>query len=149
MATDSTELKVHYRDEVIEAWYSDFSHSPEEGFDLLACHDLQLHTGQNGLIDLGIIVKPPYGYRAEIVMRSSTFKRYGIILANQYGVIDPRYSGTDDYLKAHVVALGNPVTVPKGARICQLLLRKICKIEKITKFNPNKKSRGGFGSTGV
>lgn len=142
-------LKVHYRNEEVEAWYNNFEIDPNEGLDLVACNTLKLQPGANGFIDLGIVVKPPYGFRVEIVMRSSTYKRYGIILANHYGVIDPRYCGEKDYLRAHVVSISNPTVIPAGARICQIVLRRIAKIDGVEKFDPSEVSRGGFGSTGV
>ena len=141
-------LKVYYRDEVVEAWYNNFKFDPDEGFDLIACEDVKMQPNSNKVIDLGIIMKPPAGYRIEVVMRSSAFKHFSLILANHYGIIDPSYCGEKDYLKAHVIAFGNPTTITKGSRIAQAILRKIVKIDKVEKFNPSEKSRGGFGSTG-
>ena len=48
------------------------------------------------LIPLGFSCKLPDGYEAHLLPRSSTFKRYGIIMTNSMGIVDNAYSGNDD-----------------------------------------------------
>jgi len=113
------------------------------------------------LIPLGICVEVPKGYECVIVPRSSTFKKYGLLQTNHFGVIDQLYCGDKDEWKMPVVATRN-VTIPKGTRLCQFrvqLSQKATVWQKLkwlfsstpkfqhvkTLSNP---TRGGFGSTG-
>ena len=57
--------------------------------DLRAAEDVDLKKGDFRLIRLGVAMKLPEGYEAHIVPRSSTYKNFGIIQANHYGVRQP------------------------------------------------------------
>lgn len=110
-------------------------------------HDLVLKKGDYYEISLGISIKLPIGCRMQLYPRSSTYKKYGIIMVSS-GVIDESYCGDDDIIKFGVLALRDTV-IPFDERICQ------CEIfEKMprTKFKIverlNNANRGGFGSTG-
>lgn len=117
--------------------------------DLRAAEDVTIKKGEFKLISLGVSMKLPKGYEAHVVPRSSTFKRWGIIQTNHFGVIDNSYSGTNDVWKFPAYATRN-VTIEKDSRICQFRLEK--KMKKI-KFKSvdrlNDVDRGGIGSTGV
>lgn len=100
------------------------------------------------LIPLGVCIKLPEGYEANIVPRSSTFLKYGIIQANHFGVIDNAYCGDNDEWKFPAIALRNTF-IPKGTRICQFRLNKIQPpVNMIEVESLNGPNRGGFGSTG-
>ena len=117
--------------------------------DLYIYEDITLQKGDFALIPLGVAMKLPYGFEANIVPRSSTFKRYGIIQTNQYGVIDPTYCGNDDMWKCPVFATRG-VTIPKGARICQFRINEVqprINFKEVASLSDE--NRGGFGSTGV
>ena len=47
-------------------------------------------------IPLGFAMKLPKGFEAVALPRSSTFKHWGLLLANSKGVIDSSFSGTND-----------------------------------------------------
>ena len=64
--------------------------------DLYVAEDTIVKAGEFKLIDMGISIKVPYGYKADLKPRSSTFKRYGLIQTNSVGLIDQTYSGTND-----------------------------------------------------
>ena len=83
----------------------------------------------------------------QLVPRSSTFKKYGIIQTNSFGVIDTSYCGDNDIVMLPVYATRNTV-IPKGERICQFrLVRDIpFSIKSVDKLEGP--DRGGFGSTG-
>jgi len=80
--------------------------------------------------------------------RSSTFKKFGVILANGVGIIDADYSGPTDEVHIAVINPGSaPVTIPAGTRVAQAMVisrPKIAFVEGVAK----NKDRGGFGSTG-
>lgn len=101
------------------------------------------------LIKLGVAMKLPEGYEAHIVPRSSTFKNYGILMANSMGIIDNSYCGDNDEWMFPAFFTRKTV-IHKGDRICQF---RIEKKQPNIKFNVVDKlgneDRGGFGSTGV
>lgn len=119
-------------------------------------------TFDTAMIPLGVAMKLPEGLEAVIVPRSSTFKNFGIIQANSFGVIDNSYSGNNDEWKFPAVALRDTV-VNVGDRICQFRVQPSQKatmwqkikwllssgIEIVEVASLGNKDRGGFGSTGV
>ena len=113
------------------------------------------------IIKLGVAMKLPKGFEATLVSRSGTFKHYGCIQTNAFGVIDNTYSGNDD-------EWGYPATFLKeghisaGDRVCQFRIQlsqkatlwqklkwlfsnkiEIVQVDKLDKVN-----RNGFGSSG-
>jgi dUTP pyrophosphatase len=116
--------------------------------DLRCAKDIQLYKGEFYLIPLGVAMKLPDGYEANIVPRSSTFKKYGIIQTNSFGVIDNSYSGNNDQWFMPVYATQN-IEIKKNDRICQFRINKIQpKIEFEVVEYLDDTDRGGFGSTG-
>ena len=70
------------------------------------------------MIPLGVAMSLPKGIEAYVLPRSSTFKKYGVLLVNSQGIIDNSYSGNNDEWKFPVVAT-RKVFIPKGTRIAQ------------------------------
>ena len=117
--------------------------------DLRCAKDMKLYKGESALIPLGIAMKLPIGYEANIVPRSSTFKHYGIVQTNSFAVIDNSYSGNDDQWFMPVYATRNTV-IKKNDRICQFRINKVqppIALEIVDSLD--EKNRGGFGSTGT
>lgn len=56
--------------------------------DLRAAETVEMKKGDFRLISLGVGMKLPDGYKANVYPRSSTYKNFGIILANSVGQID-------------------------------------------------------------
>lgn len=151
-----------------------------EYFDLRAATNVELHAPQAGvqytqnnekfrdvkfdftLIPLGFAMELPDGYEAEVVPRSSTYKKWYVIQTNSKGVIDKTYCGDTDEWKLPVVALNN-THIKKGDKICQFriqLSQKATVWQKIKwlftskiEFVPVKTlghvARGGFGTSGT
>ena len=118
-------------------------------FDLRAAETITLKAGDFALIPLGVGMILPEGYEANIVPRSSTFKNYGIIQTNHYGVIDNSYSGDNDQWRFPAYATRD-ITINKNDRICQFRINKkqpTFDFEEVEHLNDT--DRGGFGSTGV
>ena len=116
--------------------------------DLRAAEDVELKKGEFRLIPLGVGMKLPKGYEANIVPRSSTFKNYGIIQTNSFAVIDNTYCGDEDMWRMPVYATRDTV-INKNDRICQFRINKnqpCVKFETVEKLESI--NRGGFGSTG-
>ena len=100
-------------------------------------------------IDLGVSMELPEGYYAEVVPRSSTCKRYGIIMVNSLGVIEHAYCGDNDRWCFPAVAITNTVTIPKGTRIAQFRIvqqNEPFEFEQVESLG--NADRGGLGSTG-
>lgn len=137
--------------------------------DLYVAEDTVIYPMEFTLINLGISIQIPKGYKAELRMRSSTFKKWGLLQTNAIGLIDTTYCGEEDILKLPVYKppirediediINNDeyelkkTIIPKGTSICQL---EILPCMEEMEFNDmvleeykeyNKIARGGFGST--
>lgn len=116
--------------------------------DLYAAETVELKAGESCLISLGVSMKLPDGYKAQVYPRSSTFKTWGILQTNSVGQIDNSYSGDNDIWRYPVYATRDTV-INEGDRICQFELVPIMEgieIEVVDKLGDV--NRGGFGSTG-
>lgn len=117
--------------------------------DLYSAEDVEMKAGEFQIISLGISMELPVGYEAHIATRSSTFKTWGILMANSHGIIDESYKGDNDIWKFPALAMRDTV-IHKGDRICQFRLVK--KMEPV-EFNEvlvlSNPDRGGIGSTGT
>ncbi len=117
--------------------------------DLYVAEDTELKQFEFKLIPFGISIQLPKGYEANIVPRSSTFKNFGIIQANHYGVIDESYCGNDDQWMMTALALRD-TKINKGDRIAQFRINKKMPRVYFTEVEDlGNKNRGGFGSTGI
>lgn len=115
--------------------------------DLRTADEIHMSAGDFQLISLGVGMVLPDGYEARIAPRSSTFKKYGILMANSIGVVDNSYSGDQDIWKFAAYATRDTV-IPKNERICQFrLVEKQPQVVFETVDHLNDVSRGGFGST--
>jgi len=130
-------------------------------YDIVVPEDVMLRKGEYAMIPLGICVELPKGYEAHVLPRSSSFREYGILLANSMGVIDCSYCGDGDEWKCLVYPTQDAF-IPAGTRVLQFriqltqhasvwqkikwLLSGGVSMEKVYTFgNAN---RGGIGSTG-
>lgn len=125
--------------------------------DLYAAEDITINEMDEALIPLGVAMELPIGYRANLLPRSSTFKKWGIIVTNSMGVIDHTYCGDNDEWKLAVFCLkgrefvnGKKCTIiHKGDKIAQFeivpIMPKVV-LEEVDHLG--NADRGGFGSTG-
>jgi len=117
--------------------------------DLRAAERIELKAGEFKLIPLGVAMALPEGYEANVVPRSSTFKKYGVIQTNSFGVIDFSYRGDKDQWFMPVYAMRDTV-IDFDDRICQFrIVENQPKITFTEVDHLDNESRGGFGSTGV
>jgi len=116
--------------------------------DLRAAEEVALETGDYKAIPLGAAIELLLVYVVIIAPRSSTYKHFGILLANSIGVIDESYKGESDEWHFPALAMRNTV-IHAGDRICQFRI-----IKHQPKFTLkwvkrlNNRNRGGLGSTG-
>lgn len=116
--------------------------------DLRAAETVTLHEGDFALISLGVSMKLPDGYEAQVAPRSSTFKKWGIIQTNSIGIIDNSYSGTNDIWKFPAYAVIDTV-IQENDRICQFrIVKKQPEVQFVEADELDDTDRGGFGSTG-
>lgn len=116
--------------------------------DLRAAIDMHIYSGEYALIPLGVAMELPEGYEAIVAPRSSTFKNYGIILANSIGVIDESYCGENDEWHFPAFAVHH-AEIHKNDRICQFrIIKHQPKVGFITVEHLGNVDRGGIGSTG-
>lgn len=122
--------------------------SKGDWIDLRAAETMGIPRGTFALIPLGIGMKLPDGYEANIVPRSSTYKNFKILQTNCFAVIDNSYSGDNDQWMLPVVALDDTI-IHKNDRICQFRINKVqpnIEFEEVKHLDDT--DRGGIGSTG-
>ena len=111
--------------------------------------DIVIAPLKRKLIPTGLKVVVPHGYTLDVDSRSGLAVKNGIFVLNAPGIVDADYRGDIGVIVAN---LGDePFTVKRGDRICQLLLRKVERVEwkVVEKLSETGRGEGGFGSTGV
>ena len=138
-------IKVKYFDKDIEK----LKITPNgDWVDLRSAETVHLKKGEFHLIPLGVGMKLPEGYEANIVPRSSTYKNFKILQTNCFAVIDNSYSGDNDQWMYPAFATEDTV-IHKNDRICQFRINKIQPdIEFVEVEHLDDTDRGGIGSTG-
>jgi dUTP pyrophosphatase len=117
------------------------------GYDLTLIRHVKNINSVTDMYDSGISVTVPDGFYIEIVPRSSLSK-FGYIMANSIGIIDPSYTGTLRVVLTKVVPDADPISLP-FARF-QLIPRKLYSFVTEISSEPQRKTirgDGGFGST--
>ena len=117
--------------------------------DLYAAETVEMKAGDFKLVSLGISVKLPWGYKAQVYPRSSTYKKWGVTMPNSVGQIDNSYCGDGDVWMFPAKADRDTV-IHEGDRICQFEVVPVIQgieIEEVESLGDT--DRGGFGSTGT
>lgn len=117
--------------------------------DLRAAEDIEMKAGEFRYIRLGVGMILPEGYEAHVAPRSSTFRNFGILVANSVGVVDNSYCGDSDEWRTPAYAVRDTV-IHKNDRIVQFrIMEKQPELSFTTVEHLREESRGGFGSTGT
>ena len=118
-------------------------------FDLAARERVVIPAHKVAYVPLNVAIAPPTGHFLLLAARSSLQKR-GLTMANGVGIGDADFSGNEDEYRA---ALRNftdsDVVVERGDRIVQGLFIPVTHVDFVEVEEMDKKTRGGFGSTGV
>lgn len=123
-------------------------HRNSDWIDLRAAQTVQMKADEYKAIPLGVAMELPKGYEAIIAPRSSTFKSWGILLANSIGVIDESYKGDGDQWHFPAYAVRDTV-INAGERICQFrIIKHQPKIGFVQVLRLGNRDRNGLGSTG-
>lgn len=129
-----------------------FADEGSVGLDTYVREDIFVDPGSWALIKLNLIIKAPNHTFIGVLPRSSTFKRTGLILGNNLGVVDQSFCGPEDEIMALVYNTNHDegVVINRGDRLFQLLFIN-CETPEIVETDEDFKndSRGGHGSTGV
>lgn len=138
------EIKVKYLEDILPIEVKDGS----DWIDLRCAVKTELIAGQYKQIPLGVAIQLPAGYEAHVVPRSSTFKKYGVLLANGVGIIDGSYCGDND--QWHFLAYPTrDAVIEKNERICQFrIIKNQPEIDLKTVDVLGNPDRCGIGSTG-
>lgn len=139
-------IKIVYHTDAIDKL--DYIEGKSDWIDLRAAEEVSFRAGEFHMINLGVSMELPKGYEAHVVPRSSTFKNYGLIQTNSYGVIDQTYCGQDDVWHWPAYAMRDTV-VHVNDRICQFRIMENqphIRFEEVDVLEGE--NRGGFGSTG-
>ena len=116
--------------------------------DLRAAETVTMKAGEYRMIPLGVAMELPHGYEALVAPRSSTFKKYGIMLANSIGIIDESYKGDNDEWNFLAYATRD-TKIHKNERICQFRIiqhQPLIHLKEVETLGNS--DRGGIGSTG-
>lgn len=118
------------------------------GFDFYCRERTSVEPGAMAAIPSNAIVSVPEGHVLVVALRSSTPRKWGLIIPNGVGIIDRDYCGPEDEIKIPVYNVRDTVvTVDRGERIAQGLILPLPHVEWDER-PLDAPSRGGFGSTG-
>ncbi len=141
------QIRIKYLNQDIKRL--EYIEGKSDWIDLRAAERVTLSAGEYRLIPLGVAMQLPKGYEAHIVPRSSTFRNFGIIQTNHFGVVDNKYCGPNDWWHMPVYAVRDTV-IEAGDRICQFRIQEnqpTIEFEEVEELTAE--DRGGFGSTGT
>ena len=141
-------IKVFYHEPITEQFKALEKTDKGDWIDLRCAEDVDMKSGEFRVLSLGISVELPENYEAHIATRSSTFKTWGILMANSHGIIDNSYCGQNDIWRFPALAMRD-THINKGDRIAQFrLVKKMEQVEFITVDHLDGENRGGIGSSG-
>lgn len=151
---ERVDVKIKYHDGAIKIEEIEIG----DWYDLAIPEEVKFEPFEFKLVELGIAMELPEGYEAQIVPRSSTYKKWSLIQTNHTGVIDNSYRGNDDTWKLPLLQIPHKgiwdtdkesTTVPAGTRLCQFrLVPQSPRINFVETDDLGNDSRGGFGTTG-
>jgi dUTP pyrophosphatase len=117
-------------------------------FDLTVIEDTVVQAGEQALLRTGLVFCLPEDHVMLIFARSSTYRKFGVILANGVGMIDADYCGPEDEVLISVLNPGKEnVEIKAGSRVAQAMVIHRPRLQ-FEQGAPNAGNRGGFGSTG-
>ena len=118
------------------------------GFDLLCRESVVIRPKEIALIPANIVVEVRLGWMLMITLRSSTPRKYGLIMPHGVGIIDNDYCGEDDEVMIQVYNFTEENTgVSRGDKIAQGILVHVGFAHWYQVDQMEEESRGGFGST--
>ena len=118
-------------------------------FDMPVSEEKTIAPGEYALVETGVVIATPPGYVLMLAPRSSTFKNFGLMFVNSFGIIDQDYCGDNDTIKCAVINMKKEsITLQPGDRIAQAMFVPVERAEFEVVTSMNTSDRGGFGTTG-
>ena len=118
------------------------------GYDFTVAEDTFCPYNQVTYVPTGIKMQIDDGYELRLSIRSSSPKKYNVMLANGIGVIDSDYYNNPDNEGHMWIKFYNPTdedyTITIGDKIAQGIFTKFLTCGD----NPKEERNGGLGSTG-
>ncbi len=126
-----------------------YAHKSDAGIDIYSSIDCELKPFERKKIPTGIKVSIPEGYAGFIQPRSGLAFKNGIGIVNTPGLIDSGYRGEICVILINYDSVNN-FHLKKGDKICQMVIKRIEKvdIEIVDKLDKTDRGEGGFGSSG-
>jgi len=110
---------------------------------------MTIAPGERAAVPTGLSLAIPRGYEGQVRARSGLALRHGIACVNAPGTIDADYRGE---VKVALINLGAaPFVVERGARIAQLVVAPVTRVEwqQVEGLEGTARGAGGFGHTGT
>lgn len=125
------------------------AYNDDAGFDLYCDAEMVIEPSTFVDIPLGVAIKVPEGTWGLLTARSSTLRKYGLMVAQ--GVIDCGYTGP---LFAGVWNMTDqPVKIEPGMRLVQYILMTNASLDvqaqEVAELPKTDRGASGFGSSGV
>ena len=116
-------------------------------FDLVSRVPMTILPKGTAYVPLNVAIEIPKGYMVMLAARSSLHKK-GLILADGVGIIDEDFCGNDDeYHAALYNFTDEPVSIERGTRLVQGVLKKYDRVDWQEVDNLENPNRGSFGTT--
>jgi len=117
-------------------------------FDLSVIEDVTIVPKESAFLRTGLVFGIPDSHVMLIFGRSSLFKKHGLRLGNQVGVLDSDFCGPEDECLIFVWNPGDsPIEVKALTRLAQAIIIPRPRVI-FEEGEPLGKTRGGWGSTG-
>lgn len=128
-----------------------FKENPRNaGYDLFARLDNEIVVKPNNVVTIPLNVAteiPPYGVGL-LFQRSSTFRKWKLMLTNGVGVIDSLYCGDGDEWTAEFINVTmETVVVKPGDKMCQAVFLPLLNVIPDKRMSLGNADRGGFGTS--
>lgn len=148
---DKVVINIKKKDNCEDLPLPAYMSSGSAGMDLYADVDGEttLEPGRIKLVSAGIYISLPEGYEAQIRPRSGLAVKHGIGIVNSPGTIDADYRGLINIIMINFGT--SSYTIKRGARIAQMVIKKITQAEfkVVNELGKTQRNAGGFGHTGV
>ena len=108
-----------------------------------------LQSGERLLVPTGLMIHLPEGHEAQIRSRSGLSNKYGVIVLNAPGTIDPDYRGEIQVILANMG--GESFIITPGMRIAQMVIAQYASVtwSCVEGLSETTRNQSGFGSTGL
>ena len=127
------------------------SESPlNAGFDLFANipAPMEIKPGEVVFVSLNVATEIPEDMVGLVFQRSSTYRKWGLKLTNNVGVIDALYRGDSDIWGAEFKNESDEtITLKPGDKICQAVFLELPFVVLEEVDHLGNKDRGGFGTS--